>query len=125
MNTNPLLSPSPAAPVPVRSPRTSILLAELARQRRLECRQRQLKRRQRRRRLGPGGGGVAGRLAPLDSIRRQAVCSRPLAPAACLVYGLGPAGLVSKGSRRPDWLGLNKLTRSNKLTLNDYAKLLH
>jgi hypothetical protein len=49
MNTNPPLSPSPAAPVAVRSPRTSILLAELARQRRWERRQRHLKRRQRRR----------------------------------------------------------------------------
>jgi hypothetical protein len=35
------------------------------------------------------GGGVAGRLGPLDSIRLQAVGSRPLAPAAPLVYDLG------------------------------------
>jgi hypothetical protein len=48
MNPSPPLSLSPAAPVPVRSPRTSILLAELARQRRLERSKRRLKRRQRR-----------------------------------------------------------------------------
>ena len=39
--------PSPTAPVPVRSPRTSIILAELARQRRLERRQRRFQRRHR------------------------------------------------------------------------------
>jgi hypothetical protein len=62
MNPSPTLSPSPAAPVPVRSPRTSILLAELARQRRLERSQRRLKRRQRPR-LSPSGGlaGALGR----------------------------------------------------------------
>ena len=39
-------SPLPIAPVPVRSPRTSIILAELARQRRFERYKRRLKRRQ-------------------------------------------------------------------------------
>jgi hypothetical protein len=38
----------PRAAVPVRSPRTSIILAELARQRRLERRRRRLKRQRRR-----------------------------------------------------------------------------
>jgi hypothetical protein len=49
MNPSPTLPPSPTAPVPVRSPRTSIMLAELARQCRLERSKRRLKRRQRRR----------------------------------------------------------------------------
>ena len=65
--------------VPVRSPRTSIILAELARQRRLERRQRRLKRQRRRRvwdqlqawlaRLGrwPGETATAGTLARVAS----------------------------------------------------------
>jgi hypothetical protein len=40
--------PLPPAAAPVRSPRTSIILAELARQRRLERRQRRLRRQRRR-----------------------------------------------------------------------------
>ena len=58
--------PSLQPPVPVRSPRTSIILAELARQRRFERRQRRLKRQERRRAwarlaawLGRLGHGVA------------------------------------------------------------------
>jgi hypothetical protein len=49
----------PQAAVPVRSPRTSIILAELARQRRLERCRRRLKRQQRRRAWAQWAGWLA------------------------------------------------------------------
>jgi hypothetical protein len=49
----------PEAAVPIRSPRTSIILAELARQRRLERRQRRFKRQARRRAWARWSGWLA------------------------------------------------------------------
>jgi hypothetical protein len=51
-SSSPEAGSEPPATAPVRSPRTSIILAELARQRRHERRQRRLKRQQRRRAWG-------------------------------------------------------------------------
>ena len=76
--------PSPQSapgPVPVRSPRTSIILAELARQRRLERQQRRLKRGQRRQawaqvaaRLGALGRSIRFTRKPSPSGRSPRSC---------------------------------------------------
>jgi hypothetical protein len=71
---NCLPMPSQAA-VPVRSPRTSIILAELARQRRLERCRRRLKREQRRRAWARWAGWLpALGHWPFGSIRMPARC---------------------------------------------------
>jgi hypothetical protein len=76
------------AAVPVRSPRTSIILAELARQRRYERRQRRLKRLQRRRAWGRRMAWLAafGR-KPFDLVRTDA--------ARCLLLFAGIMPLLS------------------------------
>jgi len=83
-----LLSP-PQAAVPVRSPRTSIILAELARQRRLERRQRRLKRQQRRRAWAQWVGWLAtlGRW-PFEPIRTPAAPGLIFPGTMPLVYAL-------------------------------------
>ena len=91
MNPSPTLSPSLAAPVPVRSPRTSILLAELARQRRLERSKRRLKRRQRRQAWARWMGWLAalGRWpAELSGTRTPAALGIVFPGAVPLVYVL-------------------------------------
>jgi hypothetical protein len=79
------------AGAPVRSPRTSIILAELARQRRYERRLRRLKRLRRR----AWGRRLAWLIAfgrkPLDSVRTNAVpCFLLAAGILPLVYLLAP-----------------------------------
>ena len=99
-------SPSPlpqAVVVPVRSPRTSIVLAELARQRRLERCQRRRKRQQRRRAwarlMGWMGQVVAVSRWPFETIRTRTAPRLVFPGAMPLVYALQP----SKGicSMRP------------------------
>ena len=75
---SPLSLPS-AVTVPVRSPRTSMILAELTRQRRYERRERRLKRQQRRR----AWARVRTWLAALGQ--------EPFAGTAPLVYALQPS----------------------------------
>ena len=77
---------------PVRSPRTSLILAELARQRRLERRQRRLKRQRRRRAWARVTAWVEalGRW-PFEAIRtRTALPGPPFPEPVPLAYGLRP-----------------------------------
>jgi hypothetical protein len=93
---------SPAGPVPslslrfqtaapVRSPRTSLILAELARQHRLERYQRRLKR-QRRRQAWARVSAWLDALSrwPFEAIRRGAAPGLRFPEAAPLVYALRP-----------------------------------
>ena len=75
------------AAVPVRSPRTSIILAELARQRRYERRQRRLRRLQRRR-------AWARRLAWLTAFGRKPLGLARADAAPCLLLFAGIMALV-------------------------------
>ena len=79
------------ATVPVRSPRTSIILAELARQRRYERRQRRLKRLQRRRAWARRVAWLAafGR-RPFELVRTHAAPCLLFAGIMPVVYTLKP-----------------------------------
>ena len=76
---------------PVRSPRTSIVLAELARQRRLERRQRRLKRQRRRQAWAQVTAWlhVLGRW-PLEAMRTRPVPGLPFPEPVPLAYALRP-----------------------------------
>jgi hypothetical protein len=79
----------PQAAVPVRSPRTSIILAELTRQRRLERCRRRLKRQQRRRAWARWAGWLpALGHRPFESIRMPAVAGLIFSGTVPLVYAL-------------------------------------
>jgi hypothetical protein len=82
-------SSTPPGVVPMRSPRTSLILAELARQRRYERRQRRLKRQQRRRAWARVSGWLAalGRW-PLESARARTKPGLLFAGSTPLVYAL-------------------------------------
>jgi hypothetical protein len=86
------LSLLPEAVVPVRSPRTSIILAELARQRRDERRQRRWKRQQRRRAWARWAPWLAtlGRW-PFEAVATHAAPGLLFAGANPLVYALQPS----------------------------------
>ena len=90
-STPSLLPVLPEAVVPIRSPRTSIILAELARQRRLERRQRRVKRRARRR-VWARWSGWLGALGhwPFEPIGAAAVPGLVFVGAMPLVFALQP-----------------------------------
>ena len=81
----------PQAAVPLRSPRTSIVLAELARQRRLERQQRRLKRQRRRQAWAQVTAWlhVLGR-RPLEAMRTHPTPGLPFPESVPLAYALRP-----------------------------------
>jgi len=82
----------PQAAVPVRSPRTSVILAELARQRRLQRWQRRLKRQRRRQAWGRLRTGLAALGQwPFEPIRTYALPGLLFAGTMPLVYALQPS----------------------------------
>ena len=85
-------SSSPQAAVPMRSPRTSIVLAELARQRRLERCKRRLKRQRRRQAWARLRAGLAALGQwPFEPIRTYALPGLLFAGTMPLVYALQPS----------------------------------
>jgi hypothetical protein len=77
---------------PARSPRTSLILAELARQRRLERRQRRLKRQRRRQAWARATAWLRalGRW-PFEALRRRTTAGLPFPKPVSLIYALRPS----------------------------------
>ena len=73
---------------PVRSPRTSLILAELARQRRLERRQRRLKRQRRRQAWARVTAWLDAFRGPFEALRRRTTPDLPFPEPVPLAYAL-------------------------------------